>query len=468
MLKRYATFFFLFRSIVDIAVIGCIWIAVYYIRFHAGLFGTPKGIPDFKRHLTLVLPVTVICYLSCLLTGLYKPKRMWSMFRHFIETIKTSVLAGLLLLALLYYLQSEPYSRILLILFVTLLFVGLTFSHLFTMYVMRYLRAKGYNLRYYVVIGAGKRGQQLVHDIEQAGWLGLKCRFFVDNKLCRIGAEFLNVPVYGPIEKLTELINPKDVDEVYLTLSGADAQAAYPLLQRLQEAGVTVRIVPDWGNLTSISKPTVVMIGSQILFSAADSPLNGVNIIVKEIFDRLVSTVLLIILAIPIGVIAALIKVTTKGPVFYKQPRIGLDQKEFEILKFRTMKANAENENGPQWAKPDDTRRTRIGAWLRKTSFDEMPQLVNVMKGEMSLVGPRPERTNFVEQFSEEYKKYMLRHKVKAGMTGWAQIHDFRGDTSISKRLQYDLYYVRNWSFGLDMWILLQTPWHIIKGKNAY
>ncbi|KPJ65369.1 MAG: hypothetical protein AMJ43_10890, partial [Coxiella sp. DG_40] len=145
-----------------------------------------------------------------------------------------------------------------------------------------------------------------------------------------------------------------------------------------------------------------------------------------------------------------------------------LDQKEFEILKFRTMRIDAEEDNSPLWAKSGDPRCTSIGKWLRRTSLDELPQLINIVKGQMSLVGPRPERPNFVKQFSEEYKKYMLRHKLKAGMTGWAQIHGFRGDTSISKRLQYDLYYVRNWSFGLDIWILLRTPWHIIKGKNAY
>jgi len=468
MLKRYATFFSLIRSIVDMAVISGAWIGVYYLRFYSELFSAPKGIPEFSRHLTLALPVTCICYLGCLLIGLYKPKRMRGMFRQLADTIKASILAGLLLLTFLYYLQSEPYSRKLLILFTFMLFGGLVLSHLFTMSIMRYLRAKGYNLRYYAVIGAGKKGQQLVRDIEQTSWLGLKCRFFVDSTPHRIGTELLGVPVYGPIENLIELVNPKDIDEIYLTLSGAKAQAAYPLLERLQWAGLTVRILPDWGNLTSISQPTAVTIGSQVLFSAADSPLDGVNVVLKEFFDRAVAVVLLVILAIPMGVIALLIKLTTEGPVFYKQARVGLDQKEFEILKFRTMRTDAEEENGPSWAKSNDPRCTPIGRWLRRISLDEIPQLINVVKGQMSLVGPRPERPNFVKQFSEEYKKYMLRHKLKAGMTGWAQIHGFRGDTSISKRLQYDLYYVRNWSLGLDIWILLRTPWHIIKGKNAY
>ena len=468
MLKRYATFFSLFRSIVDIVLISCSWIAVYYLRFYSGIFSIAKGIPDFKKHLTLGLPVICICYLSCLLTGLYKPKRIRGIFKQFTDILKTSVLAGLLVLASLYYLQSEPYSRKLLILFIAMLFGGLAFSHLFTMAIMWNLRRKGYNLRYYAVIGGGKKGQQLVRDIEQLGWSGLKCKFFVDNNPSRIGGELLGVPIYGPIENLTELVKTEEIDEVYLALSGAEAQVAYPLLERLQWAGITVRIIPDWGNLASTSESTAVTIGSQILFSAAESPLNGINIVIKEVFDRIVSLVLLIILAIPMVVIAVLIKLSSKGTVFYKQTRVGMDQRKFKIIKFRTMIVDAEKQNGPQWAKPNDARRTRIGAWLRSASLDELPQFINVVKGQMSLVGPRPERPHFVKRFSEEYKKYMLRHKLKAGMTGWAQINGFRGDTSPRKRLQYDLYYIRNWSFWLDVWILMRTPWHIIKAKNAY
>ena len=177
---------------------------------------------------------------------------------------------------------------------------------------------------------------------------------------------------------------------------------------------------------------------------------------------------LLILFSIPMLIIALLIKLTSKEPVFYKQTRMGLDQKEFEIIKFRTMITDAEQQGGPQWSVPNDVRCTPIGKWLRQTSLDELPQLINVIKGNLSLVGPRPERPYFVKQFSEEYRRYMLRHKVKAGITGWAQVNGFRGNTSLRKRLIYDLYYVKNWSFALDLWILLLTPWHVIKGENAH
>ena len=468
MLKRHAAFFLLLRSVADIAIIGVIWLAVYYVRFSLGVFATPKGIPVFGKHLSLTLPVICVCYLGCLWAGLYKSKRTQNMFKQLGDLVKASFLSGLLVLAFLYYLQDVPYSRKLLVLFTVMLFAGLCLSHLLVMSILRFLRKKGYNLRYYAVIGAGKKGQMLVRDIEQMGWLGLKCAFFVEDNSTRIGKKLMGVPVYGPIEKLTELVKAKRVDEVYLALSGNKAQQVYPTLESLQRAGVTVRIIPDWGGLISISESSAVSIGSQLLFSAAESPLSGHNIVLKEIFDHTMGLAMLFVFAIPMAAIALLIKLTSKGPVFYKQTRIGLDQKEFKIFKFRTMTVDAEEENGPQWAKPNDPRRTPIGKWLRSTSLDELPQLINVIKGEMSLVGPRPERPHFVKQFSSEYKKYMFRHKLKAGMTGWAQVRGFRGDTSLKKRLQYDLYYIRNWSFGLDLRILLLTPWRIIKSRNAY
>lgn len=468
MLKRYATFVTLFRSASDACIIGCIWLSVFYVRFHSGVFTATKGIPDFKRHLILTLPVVFICYLSCLFTGLYKPKRIQNIFAQLVDIFKASIFGGLFVLAFFYYIQDVPYSRKLLVLFAIMLFAGLVFSHLLTMVIMRRLRARGYNLRYYAVIGTGQKAQQLVRDIEQMEWLGLKCALFVDNNADNIGTELLGIPVYGPVEKLTELAKTKAIDEVYLALSGNEAQKTYPILEALQSAGVTIRITPDWGNLASISGATAITIGSQVLFSAADSPLKGVNVVFKEVFDRTIALILLTIFVTPMVLIAILIKLTSKGPVFYKQRRVGMDQKEFEAFKFRTMVVDAEKENGPQWTRHNDPRRTLIGPWLRRTSLDELPQLINVVKGQMSLVGPRPERPVFAKQFSEEYKKYMLRHKVKAGMTGWAQINGFRGNTSLRKRLLYDLYYVRNWSWGLDMWILLRTPWHIIKGENAY
>lgn len=467
MLKRYAVFFSVFRSLIDIAVISGGWFAVYYLRFHSGFFASPKGIPDFTDHLKLAIPITCICLLGCLWAGFYKPKRIEHGFKQFGEVLRATILNGLLVFAVIYNIEDNRYSRSLLIMFIVVIFIGFILSHVSTRAFLRILRRKGYNLRYYVVIGAGKKGQLLVRDVEKMTWLGLKCRFFIDDNPDRIGSEIMGIPVLGPIAKLPELMTARKVDEVYLALSGAEAQRVYSILESLQCAGTTIRIIPDWGNLISISSAIAIPIGTQVLFSAADSPLTGVNIVIKEVFDRTIAAALLLAMSIPMTIIALMVKLTSKGPIFYKQARIGIDQKQFSILKFRTMTVDADK-NGPQWTVENDPRTTTIGRFLRATSIDELPQIINVLKGEMSLVGPRPEQPHFVKQFSEEYRKYMLRHKIKAGMTGWAQICGFRGDTSLKKRLQYDLYYIRNWSIGFDTRILLLTPWRIIKGENAY
>jgi len=417
----------------------------------------------------LMFPITAICYMSCVWIGLYKPKRTRDIVSQMFDIFKAATLSILLILAMLYYIQSHPYSRKLLFMFYLMLIAGLGLSHALVMIALRYCRAKGYNLRHYAVIGAGKKGQQLVRDLERADWFGLKCSCFIDNNPDRIGRELNGIPVLGPIEKVVDdIVESGGIDEVYLAQGGAEAQSAYSHMERLQAKGITIRIIPDWGNLVSISTAEVITVGSQLLFSSDDSPLNSLNIIIKEIFDRIVALILLIFLSVPFLIIAILVKATSRGPVFYLQTRIGAGQKEFQMIKFRTMVHNAEEENGPQWARQDDPRRTKIGVWLRRTSLDEIPQLINVIKGDMSLVGPRPERPFFVKQFSEEYKKYMLRHKVKAGITGWAQVKGFRGNCDLRKRLQYDLYYVRNWSFWLDLRILLMTPWHVFRGRNAY
>ncbi|MDO8302514.1 MAG: sugar transferase, partial [Sedimentisphaerales bacterium] len=384
MLQRHAAFFSLLCSIVDILTISIAWIAVYWIRFYWGIFSTAKGISAFERHLLLTAPVVVACYLSCVWAGLYKPKRIQTLFVQLADIFKAGLLGGLLVLALFYYVEDQHYSRTLLMLFCIMLFCGLACAHLFTMAILRSARRRGYNLRYYAVVGAGKKAQQLVRDIEHMGWLGLKCRFFVDDDPTYVGTMVSGVPMYGPIEKLAELVKTNPVDEVYLALDGNDAQKAYPTLKSLQCLGTTIRIIPDWGHLISTHTMTAEAIGSQVLFSASESPLNGANIVVKEIFDRVVALILLTMMMVPFALIATMIKVSSKGPVFHKQPRVGMDQKEFEIVKFRTMRVGAEKESS--WTRENDPRVTPIGRWLRKTSLDELPQLLNVLNGEMSLV----------------------------------------------------------------------------------
>jgi len=468
-LRTYSAFFSLLRAIIDMVVAASIWVAVYYIRFYSPLFHTPKSISPIRNHLQLIFPVVCICLLAFLWSGLYRPKRIKSIFEQICNLLKATFLSGLLILSFFYYNMREgPYSRKLLALFIVMLPFGLSFSQILVMVVLRALRKKGYNLRHYAVIGATEKGRQLVKDVEAMGHLGLKCAFFTDDDPALIGTKLRGIPVLGPIEEVLDSVKQGEIDEAYLALGGSSAQRIYPVLASLQSSGITIRIIPDWGNLITLSNTSAIAIGSQTLFSAEDSPLSGPSTIIKGAFDVVVALLLLLLLCVPFVIITVLVKLSSKGPVFYKQTRVGMSQKEFTILKFRTMKVDAEAEDNPRWTVPHDKRCTHIGIFLRRTSLDEIPQLFNVVKGQMSLVGPRPEQPFFVREFSEDYRKYMIRHKVKTGITGWAQIHGYRGNSSLRKRLIYDLYYVRNWSFWLDLWILLLTPWHLIKGENAY
>jgi len=465
MLKRHFAQINFLRISLDSLSIGAIWNLSYFLRFHTGLFAHSE-IPPYSKHLMLTIPIVLILFFCRQWIGIYKSVRIEPTFRQFRKQFESIFLGYIFVILFLYYAEKIPYTRILLLFFFFILLAGLISSHLFLILNLRYIRTQGYNQRYYGIIGTGKAARNLLNDIESCSYFGLNCSFFIDDNPALEETEIDGIPVYGHIDQLTAIAARSQIDEIYLAKSGPGIQRIYPLLENLQCAGITVRILPDWGELTSLSRPTTLTIGSSILFTASDCPLTGMNIILKDLFDRSIALFLLCLFFLPMLVIALLIKCTSRGPVFYLQRRMGINRKRFHIFKFRTMKVSKTDKR--YWTIRGDNRRTKIGVFLRSTSLDELPQLLNVLKGDMSLVGPRPEQPRFVEKFSEEYKHYMFRHKVKSGMTGWAQIHGFRGNTSLKKRVQYDLHYIQHWSLWLDLLILIRTPYHVFQQKNAY
>lgn len=465
MLKRHFAVVNFMRISLDVLMAGILWNAIYYFRFYSGLFDH-SGIPSYRRHLLLTVPVVVILHLCRHWAGIYQSLRTEPTFRQIRRQIESILLGYMFIVLFLYYSEETPYTRILLALYLFTLLAGLLASHLALVLALHWLRSKGYNQRHYAIIGTGKNAIRLLRDIEACSYSGLRCSFLIDNKPQLEGRTIAGVSVHGDIKKLPDLAKETGIDEIYLAVHGPEAQSVHPYLNALQTKGVTVRILPDWGSLAQINRPSAVRIGSSVLFTASESPLTGMNVILKDIFDRSVSFILLCLFSIPMLVIAAVVRLSGKGPVLYRQKRIGMDNQPFEILKFRTMRP--QQDDSPGWTVKNDLRVTRVGKILRPMGLDELPQLINVLRGQMSLVGPRPEQPHFAKKFSDEYKKYMFRHKVKSGMTGWSQIHGFRGDSSLRKRTQYDLYYVKNWSIGLDLLILLQTPFLILKRKNAY
>ena len=275
------------------------------------------------------------------------------------------------------------------------------------------------------------------------------------------------LPVVGALADAPAQIRALRIDEVFVALPMRESAAAERLLDGLAEEVVDVRLVADLGATDTLRTTTGELDGLPIV-SLRDTPLAGFGAVVKRAEDLVVASIALVSLSWLLGLIALAVKLTSRGPVLFRQERMGLDGRTFQMCKFRSMRVDAEAKTGAVWAQKDDPRRTPIGALLRRTSLDELPQFWNVLRGDMSVVGPRPERPVFIEQFRKTIPGYMLRHKVKSGITGWAQVCGLRGNTSLRKRIQYDLYYIRRWSLGFDVWIMFLTVFRGLVGKHAY
>jgi Undecaprenyl-phosphate glucose phosphotransferase len=318
----------------------------------------------------------------------------------------------------------------------------------------------GIGLKRILIAGAGELGRLVADKILEHRELGYQVIGFVDD---RAGGDHLGhrgLPLLGTLDEAGEIAEREGIDHLYVALPAEDHVQMLQLLETIGRECIDVKVVPDLLQVIALRARLEDLDGIPIV-NINDVPLQGFNSILKRSIDFALSATALLALALPFGVIALLIRLTSNGPVFYRQERMGLDGKSFIIYKFRSMFHEAERETGPVWASQDDPRCTPVGRLLRRTNFDELPQLWNVLRGDMSLVGPRPERPFFVSQFKQRIPQYMLRHKVRAGLTGWAQVNGWRGNTSIEKRIEYDLYYIENWSVSLDLKIMWLT---VLKG----
>lgn len=327
------------------------------------------------------------------------------------------------------------------------------------------LRRAGIDCDRMLVVGAGPAAQDLVARIHEHRWLGYNIVGLVDDTPGRSRAR--GVPVVGRTSELGVLVDRLAVDEVLIALPEASRQQLLGLVSQCQREGVTIKIFPDVFQIIA-SEVQIGHLDGLPLLTMRDVALRGWRRTLKRAVDVLVSGTVLIGLSPLIALLAALVKLESKGPAFYVQDRMGLDARPFPILKLRTMHADAERETGAVWASRDDPRRTRLGRFLRRTSLDELPQFINVLVGQMSIVGPRPERPEFVAEFRHHIPRYMERHLEKAGITGWAQINGLRGDTSIEARTKYDLYYIENWSLLFDFNIMAKTLIRFLHDPNAY
>ena len=388
-------------------------------------------------------------------------------FREYVDILKSLTLTLFLLIAVIYLFGRFEFSRLAFFYFWMFSFFGAIVVRFLGRKTLKILRKRGYNRRFVLIAGTGVLGQKVLGKIGIHSELGIEVMGFLTHHKEEVGKKIKDVPVVGVYEDIDKFLSQWAIDIFFIALSINEYDCFGSLIKKVQGRLPEIKVVPGSYEFLGL-RGGIDELGDLPIISLQTSPLYGWDRVFKRAFDLISGGLVLVILSPIMLTISILIKLTSKGPILYKQERIGFDGLLFQMLKFRTMHVSAEKETGPIWAKENDPRRTKVGAFLRKTSLDELPQLFNVLKGEMSLVGPRPERPNFVEEFRKQIPLYMLRHKIKVGMTGWAQVNGWRGNTSLEKRIEHDLYYIQNWSIGFDLRILCMTLWKGFFDKSAY
>lgn len=466
MLKRYQHIVGGTFRIVDACVIGSVWLASYYLRFFVPLVPVTKGLPGFSKYAALLPVVMALWILVFSSMGVYRSKRMLRRTDEAYLILRAHFVGMLFFIALTYMFSEYRYSRLVMGYFGILGAVLLVFFRLLLRNMLRAIRRRGKNLRHVLAIGAGEPLRHLFWRFEKFPELGLRVQGVVVESSLSV-KEVFGHPVLGHYESLPQIIKEHRPDQILIALPRKQYGELDEILKMIRDETVDIRMVPDVHEFVTLGCEVEDFDGHPVV-NLNGSPLDGWGAILKRMTDIIVSVLALLLLSPVLLLIGLLVKISSRGPIFYGQTRMGLDGRTFRMYKFRSMRLDAEDQSGAVWAKKSDDRRTWVGTLLRSTSLDELPQLWNILVGDMSLVGPRPERPVFVEKFRGEIPHYMLRHKVKAGLTGWAQVNGWRGDTSLDRRIECDLYYIRNWSYALDWKIMVMTLWKGFVNKNAY
>ncbi|MCX7625249.1 MAG: undecaprenyl-phosphate glucose phosphotransferase [Candidatus Sumerlaeaceae bacterium] len=457
----------IFATADALAVVGGL-AAAYGLRFHSGLLPVTKGYSpgEYLR----ILPLAVVVWLFWLnQQGLYEFRERAFNLQILKKIARADVFALMTIITVHFFERTLEYSRLVYAFVLITCFLSLAGERFLLDRLLAWLRKKGkLPATRVAILGTGQLAQHLAARISGHGLLGMQLVGLIRGKGAEDGSMapecLAQLPILGSFSELRELIRQHNIEEIIAAQPDVPAEELLDFILECEKQLVRIRVVP--GVLEAmLVEMSVEQIDGIPLFGLKETPLRGWNLVLKRAFDILVSATVLVLASPLMGIIAVAIKLTSPGPVFYRQKRVGLDGRSFTMIKFRSMVVDAEKETGPVWARPDDPRVTRVGRFLRRWNLDELPQFWNVLCGDMSLVGPRPERPHFVEQFRESIPRYMARHRVKCGLTGWAQVNGLRGQTPIKERIEYDLFYVENWSFWFDLKILLLT---LFARKNAY
>jgi Undecaprenyl-phosphate glucose phosphotransferase len=466
--RRYNRLLVAFSVLTDAVLASWAFVLAYGIRFESGLIAAPKGLPPFGNYINILPFVAVLTPLAFQIQGVYRLRRGRSRVDDFFAVLIGSIIAVVFgqfstLYVGTYYASNEAKSagayEVSNWVWVLFLILNVVFTYASREAVREMLERRwkaGIGLKRILIAGAGDLGRMVADRILQHREFGYQVIGFVDDRAGGDHIGYRGLPLLGPLAEVGDIAQREKIDHLYVALPLEEHSKLLDLMDVTSRECIDVKVVPDLLQFIALRARLEDLDGLPII-NVNDVPLQGLNAWVKRTIDVALSALALAVLAIPFAIIAAVVKWSSHGSIFYAQERMGLDGRAFTVYKFRSMSADAEETTGPIWSPDNDTRITAVGRWLRRFDLDELPQFWNVLRGDMSIVGPRPERPFFVEQFKHRIPQYMLRHKVKAGITGWAQVNGWRGNTSLEKRIEYDLYYIENWSVTLDLKILWLT-----------
>lgn len=468
MIKDNQKVFNRMMTVMDAAITAVSLILAYVIKFYILNDGPGVGVLpliDYISLLIFIIPGYMLVYYRC---GVYDPKRTVRLRYEIPGIVQANTIGLAALIIILYMIIREiNFSRSVMAFFYVLNVFFASSARIVLRKFLRSIRSKGYNLKHILLVGYSRAAEEYINRINDYPQWGYVVCGILDEHV-PAGTLYKGVKVLGSIGNLEIILPENKLDEIAITLPLKDYDLLESIVNICEKSGVHTKFIPDYNSLIPSRPYTEDLMGLPVINIRHVPLTNTGNIVIKRVMD-IVGSTLGIIVTSPIMLVSAiLVKLTSPGPVIFKQERVGLHNKSFFMYKFRSMEIQPPKEEQQAWTVKNDPRVTGIGRFLRKTSLDELPQLFNILKGDMSLVGPRPERPLFVEKFKEEIPRYMVKHQVRPGLTGWAQVNGLRGDTSIRKRIEYDIYYIENWTIGFDIKIIFMTFLTGFINKNAY
>lgn len=469
MIKDNQKYFNRLHVVLDAVIIAVSYMLAWYIRFASPISDIDASVgvlsmATYFKMLYVIVPGYLMLYYNF---NLYTPKRATVHKYEILNIFQANVVGMILLMAGWYLVSQIHFSRAMMGYYFIINILLTTLGRSLIRALLQYFREKGYNLKYILLVGYSRAAEEYINRINTNPQWGYVVRGILDDSVPS-GTLYKGVKVVGRIENLLYILPQNKLDEIAITLSLKDYDNLEHIVDICEKSGVHTKFIPDYNSMFPSRPYTEDLMGLPVINIRYVPLTNTLNWIAKRVVDVVVALIGLVVSS-PVMLISAIaIGCTSRGPIIFKQERIGLHNKPFKMYKFRTMEVQKPSTEQHGWTTKDDPRVTKVGKFLRRTSIDELPQLFNILKGDMSVVGPRPERPQFVEKFKEEIPRYMVKHQVRPGLTGWAQINGYRGDTSIKRRIEYDIFYIENWTMSFDIKIMFLTIFKGFINKNAY